>query len=246
MTEPTIKDEITWSRSHLLFFALAEPLHCPLTAPSQAAALDVCPISPTQLDLSLQARPGWLLFKLLCHRQSSLLATRYPILALHRFWPDPTDFCHLRRPWDPKVVCSSHVDLPCLRWIQPPCRLCCRLPAPQAAFCSIVSWRSPLHRRPCSLLSMLIHCSLFSPFLLLYWGGKKNWVASLGILSGSSSGVRFSSLKPYDPSSWSSTLPLSHPVSLPQADFGLALYSPGLLSPSNFCFIRDSMSPTGS
>ena len=76
-------------------------------------------------------------------------------------------------PWDPKVVCSSHVDLPCLRWIQPPCRLCCRLPAPQAAFCSIVSWRSPLYRRPCSLLSMLIHCSLFSPFLLLYGGGKK-------------------------------------------------------------------------
>ena len=32
---------------------------------------------------SLQARPGWLLFKLLCHRQSSLLATRsfYPRLA---------------------------------------------------------------------------------------------------------------------------------------------------------------------
>ena len=37
---------------------------------------------------SLQARPGWLLFKLLCHRQSSLLVTRsFPILALHHFWP---------------------------------------------------------------------------------------------------------------------------------------------------------------
>ena len=38
-----------------------------------------------------------------------------------------------------------------------------------------------------------------------------------------------------------------HPlVSLPQADFGPALYYPGVLSPSNFCFVRDSMSPTGS
>ena len=45
---------------------------------------------------SLQARPGWLLLKLLCHRQSSLLGTRSFIS-----WPctifDPLDFCHLRR-----------------------------------------------------------------------------------------------------------------------------------------------------
>ena len=104
--------------------------------------------------------------------------------------------------------------------LQPPvlselCRLCCWLPAPQAAFCSFVSWHSTLHCRPRSLFSMLIHCfPLFSvPFAV--WGKKKYWVASLGILSGSSSGVRFSSLKPYGPSSWSLTLPLSHLDSLP-------------------------------
>ena len=45
---------------------------------------------------SLQARPGWLLFKLLCHRQSSLLATRSFLSSPCTIF-DPTDFCHLRR-----------------------------------------------------------------------------------------------------------------------------------------------------
>ena len=45
---------------------------------------------------SLQARPGWLLFKLLCHRQSSLLVTRSFLSSPCTIF-DPTDVCHLRR-----------------------------------------------------------------------------------------------------------------------------------------------------
>ena len=62
--------------------------------------------------------------------------------------------------------------------LQPPvlcelCRLCCWLPAPQAAFCSFVSWHSTLHCRPRSLFSMLIHCFPLLSVPFAVWG-KKN------------------------------------------------------------------------
>ena len=92
------------------------------------------------------------------------------VFSFKRCWPKEA-IPKVATPWDPQVVCSSHVDssrlhLRCLcssAAVPPIAAGCLRRPD---AFRTIVSWHSPLHLWLCSLLSMLLHCSLFSTFLL--------------------------------------------------------------------------------